>query len=212
MKSINKKYCLNRSEYGTHMILGKCIGRNKKVLDIGCNVGYLKRVSDTTNSFRGVDIDRRLLNKAKEINGYEDVYLSDLNQGIPKIKDKFDVLVFADILEHLIKPEIVLRSFIKRNLKQDGKVLISLPNIAHISIRINLLFGLFNYRESGILDKGHFHLYTRKTACEMMDKANLSVKDVYYSSNRFGLFLDKFNLFGNLLGYNLILVCQKQKS
>ena len=212
MKGINKRYCLNRSEYGTHMILGKCIGRNNKVLDIGCNVGYLKRVSDATNSFWGVDLNRNLLKTAKEINGYRGVYLSDLNQNIPKIKNKFDVLVFADILEHLINPEIVLRSFIKRNLKEDGKVLISLPNIANISIRIKLLFGSFNYSENGILDRGHFHLYTEKTACEMVVNANLSINRIYYSSNKMGWFLDRFGFFGNLLGYNLILVCQKQKS
>lgn len=80
---------------------------------------------------------------------------------------KFDYIVFADVLEHLYNPEDVLMR-VREFLKEDGKILISIPNIAHNSIVINLLKNEFNYHETGLLDTTHLRFYTKKTFDELI--------------------------------------------
>jgi len=127
-----------------------------------------------------------------------------------KINQKFDVIIFADILEHLMFSEKVLNFFVTNYLKSNGKVIISLPNVANFTIRIGLLFGNFGYTESGILDKTHLYLYTLKTARKLVSEVGLSIVKEKFSSNHFGYFIKIFPFLGTLLGYNLIFVCQKK--
>src|SRR5690242_10330690 len=76
--------------------------------------------------------------------------------------ERFDVLLFADVLEHMRDPAAVLartRPF----LRDDGLVVASLPNVAHISVRLSLLAGQFRYRRWGLLDETHLRFFTRAT-------------------------------------------------
>jgi len=76
--------------------------------------------------------------------------------------DRFDYIMFADVLEHLQNPADVLRR-IKPFLKEDGYIITSIPNIGHTSIIIGLRNGIFDYREKGLLDNTHIHFMTRKS-------------------------------------------------
>ena len=84
---------------------------------------------------------------------------------------KFDYIIFADVLEHLYYPEKVLEDA-REFLKKDGSILISIPNIAHNSIIINLLKNEFNYGPIGLLDNTHIRFYTKKTFDELIHKIN----------------------------------------
>ena len=153
------EYNLNTAKYGTHKLIADEIGKNMTILDIGCNKGYLKILTDESNIFWGIDFFLNNLKAAKN-KGYKRVYRMDLNNFEQfRSKRKFDTLIFADILEHLVYPEKVLTFFVSNYLEDRGKVIISLPNIANISVRLNLLLGRFNYTIDGILDKTHLHLY-----------------------------------------------------
>jgi len=204
-------YLLNLNKYGTHKIIGRYIKNEDTVLDIGCNQGYLKKICGANNQFWGIDFDNEALELAKKVNKYVKVYKCDLNNRLVKVNQKFDVLVFGDVLEHLIDPDRVLKYFVENNLKKDGIVVISLPNVANITVRLRLLLGIFDYSDCGILDRSHLHLYTTKTAIEFINKANLELLSIRYSSNKFGWVIDKLNFLGSLLGYNIILVCKKRK-
>ena len=70
----------------------------------------------------------------------------------------FDRIILADVLEHLVDPMEVLRKLSKL-LKNDGKFLIDIPNIAHSSIKYNLLKNNFNYTPMGLLDKTHIQIF-----------------------------------------------------
>ena len=70
-------------------------------------------------------------------------------------------MVFGDVLEHLRDPLAVLMEFTE-SLKDDGVVIISLPNIANIYVRLNLLIGRFDYQDRGILDRTHIRFFTRE--------------------------------------------------
>jgi len=204
-----KQYKFNDAPFGTHNLIAKEIGSEKDVLDVGCNKGYLKQISEK-NNFYGIDFDENDLCHAKEI-GYIEVYKIDLNNYKEFYSDnKFDVIIFGDVLEHLMYPSAVLKYFIENYLKDGGRVIISLPNVANFSIRFNLLLGNFNYTDSGILDKTHFHLYTVKTAIELIGSAGLKIIKKKFSSNNFGFIIRKFSFLGSLLGFNLIFVCQKK--
>lgn len=182
-----EKYRFNDAKYGTHNIIANQIGSNKLVLDIGCNKGYLNKLSDSSNSFYGIDYSKNDLLVAKNEEGYVEVFEQDLNDHNTFVcNKKFDVIVFSDILEHLLVPDEVLMFFVDNYLKKDGKVIISLPNVANFMIRLGLLFGEFNYTENGILDKTHLHLYTTRSARLLVQKCELSIVEKCFSSNKFG--------------------------
>lgn len=95
-------------------------------------------------------------------------------------KQKFDVILASAILEHLKQPQIIFQQ-LKKNLKKSGIIIITLPNIAHWSIRLNLLFGNFNYTKAGILDKTHLKFFTIKTALNFLKKdCSLKIEAVDY--------------------------------
>ena len=71
-----EEYSLNPAEYGTHKLVASEIGIKKRVLDVGCNKGYLKQLAPY-NSFYGIDINGDDLKRAKE-SGYKKVYQLDL--------------------------------------------------------------------------------------------------------------------------------------
>ena len=72
-----------------------------------------------------------------------------------------------DVMEHLRVPEKLLRDC-RALLKPNGHLIVSLPNVANITVRLMLLFGRFNYTERGILDKTHLRFFTRKTARRLL--------------------------------------------
>ncbi len=203
------KYLVNTAQYGTHRLIASEIGKGYLVLDLGCNKGYLKQFAPG-NFFFGIDYNKKDLQEAKK-NGYQKVYQLDLNDYKAfKVKEKFDVLIFADILEHLLFPDKVLRFFVDHYLQKGGKIIISLPNVAHITVRSRLLRGSFVYSESGILDRTHLHLYTLQTAGELITLSGLNIIQRKFSSNRLGRLIQHFPFLGTLLGFNLIFICRKK--
>ena len=86
----------------------------------------------------------------------------------------FDVILYGDVLEHLKNPSEAIKKF-SRYLKKDGYIVVSTPNIANWRIRVNLLFGKFDYQESGILDKTHLRFYTKKTLKKMIKKSDFKI-------------------------------------
>lgn len=206
---MSNNYLLNTAKHGTHNIIANVLKENQLVLDVGCNDGYLKKLSNK-NTFVGIDIFEDNIRNAKDA-GYKDAFKIDLN-GYEKFSypEKFDAIVFADVLEHLNDPKAVLAFFVNNYLKENGTTIISLPNVAHFSTRLNLLFGKFDYTESGILDKTHFHLYTLKTARELVTSCGLKILAEKFSSNRFGKLIELFPILATLFGFNIILVCTKK--
>jgi len=90
----------------------------------------------------------------------------------------YDAVVCADVLEHLPDPLTVLKQLVKA-AKPGATFFISVPNIAHFSIRLMLLFGYFPKMERGILDRTHLQFLTRDTAAALLESAGLSIENVY---------------------------------
>lgn len=159
----SSKYIFKHNKYSIHNRIINNVSIYKKngtALDAGCGAGFLaKHIKDAGYSVTGVDMYDSVEARA----ACDRFYIYDLNSGFGIKKDeKFDLIVFADILEHLYNPENTLIQC-RKHLKQNGKIIASTGNIAHLYIRLCLLFGLFNYAERGILDRTHLHLFTIKT-------------------------------------------------
>ncbi|MEG6567633.1 methyltransferase domain-containing protein [Thermoanaerobacterium saccharolyticum] len=165
----------------------KAILENSVVLDVGCSYGYLGEwlIKNKNCQVYGIDIDKEAVAYVKERGYYKDVFNLDLDYP-EKTKDEFDrfadlenifdFVICADVLEHLKQPTGALE-FIVSKLKPGGQVLISIPNIAHMDIILNLLEGRFNYSELGILDNTHLRFFTKKSFIEWIKSANEAYKN-----------------------------------
>ena len=111
----------------------------------------------------GIDIDEARAKLAQERLNKVIVANVEKMERDPFPDGYFDIIIFADVLEHLKEPETVLRRF-KKYLKKDGYALISIPNIANWKMRVYLLFGKWHYKDVGLLDKTHLRFFTLKTA------------------------------------------------
>lgn len=85
---------------------------------------------------------------------------------------KFDYIIYADVLEHLRDPEQVVAKS-KILLKNDGSILLSVPNFAHNAILINLVNNDFQYRNIGLLDDTHIHMFTKNSLENMLHDIEL---------------------------------------
>jgi hypothetical protein len=95
-------------------------------------------------------------------------------------EDKFDTITLVDVLEHLQHPMALLER-LKPLLLPEGRILLSVPNIAHASVRLELLNGHFSYEQAGILDATHLKFFTVDTLQEMLVEAGYAVHEIDYT-------------------------------
>jgi 2-polyprenyl-3-methyl-5-hydroxy-6-metoxy-1,4-benzoquinol methylase len=165
-------YTLKRSDTSSHMQIVSAIRPDSQVLDLGCSQGLLARPLQQKNvRLTGVDVgpgDRL----ARELAQYHQRDLEEpLDLPLERI---FDYVVCADVIEHLRRRTQLLRSA-RRYLKQDGRLIISTPNVALWFYRLSLLAGRFEYGPRGVLDETHVHLYTGASFRREVEKAGFQV-------------------------------------
>lgn len=135
------------------------------VLDAGCACGDLARALHERKNCRvwGMEYQAKSVDVCQKSGIFEDVRQQDLNrltaETFPEYAGRFDCIICGDVLEHLSDPDAVLK-ILCSYLKTDGELLVSLPNVAHGSIKANLLLNDFTYTPLGILDRTHLHFYT----------------------------------------------------
>jgi SAM-dependent methyltransferase len=99
---------------------------------------------------------------------FDSGWIADLEQvaALPRAR----VILLADILEHLKDPQAFLR-LCREALEPDGRIFVSVPNVANITVRAALLLGRWDYTDKGILDRTHLRFYTRRTILEELRAA-----------------------------------------
>jgi 2-polyprenyl-3-methyl-5-hydroxy-6-metoxy-1,4-benzoquinol methylase len=148
------------------------VGSGQRVLDVGCGGGFLAMHLSRKGAIV-TGIERNAEAAALARSHCARVIEGDIAAGDPLEPDeRFDVIVCADVLEHVAAPDRVLGR-LARHLGIDGCFLISLPNIAHYKIRLRLLAGRFDYEDAGILDRTHLRFFTRSTALAMIEARGL---------------------------------------
>lgn len=148
----------------TQLKIVELVGKNKEILEIGPATGYMtKKFIQNGCVVDIVEIDKDAAAKIKLL-ARKIIRDSIENPTVfKKLNKSYDFIIMADVLEHLIYPEQVLKRLLKIATPQT-KLLISLPNIASWPMRKQLFFkGDFEYQESGILDRTHLHFYSVNT-------------------------------------------------
>ncbi len=85
--------------------------------------------------------------------------------------------MLGDILEHLPDPDTVLKRLVECQ-PSNALFIISVPNIANLWVRLNLLMGKFDYTDRGILDRTHLHFFTRRTLVNMIQNSGLEILSI----------------------------------
>jgi len=149
----------------------------KTVLDVGCSAGQLGRLlrEEKGCTVYGVDISLEAVRSAALVLHAAEV-MDVEKDPLPFAGRRFEVILFVDVLEHLFNPEEVLKKF-QNYLTPDGVMVISIPNVANVSIRLRLLMGRWEYTASGILDEGHVRFYTLKTMRALFHACGLEIKE-----------------------------------
>jgi len=152
---------------------------SRVVLDVGCGAGLLGAQLKADNPERvvyGIEPESEAAARART--ALDGVLESTAEAPWPDDWRRPDCLVFADVLEHMTDPWSTLRNLCAR-LPSGADVVLSVPNAAHYSVVGPLvLYGRWEYRDQGILDRTHLRFFTRKTAFELVSGAGLHVKRV----------------------------------
>jgi SAM-dependent methyltransferase len=101
----------------------------------------------------------------------------DLLEELPWTDTRYDTILCMDILEHLRDPWRALR-VLREGLTPDGRMIVTLPNVANWWIRFRLLRGRWNYDDIGIMDRTHLRFFTVRTARELLASAGLSISEM----------------------------------
>src|SRR4051794_5460373 len=144
-----------------------------RILDLGCADGRLgERLRAQGHTVVGVDLEKDDLVGER----LDDFFEADLDHGIPKeVGDGYDLILAADVLEHVRKPESLLREM--RGLLNDhGTVIASVPNFGHWYPRLRVVSGRFGYDRRGILDDGHVRFFTRHSFEAMVKSAGYATR------------------------------------
>ena len=164
----------------SHAFSLQLIGRNRRVLELGPAAGHFtKALVDAGCRVVGVEVDP---DAAERVSGFaERVVVGDLSD--PAVvssaidDERFDVVVGGDVLEHLPDPLRTLRAC-RGALKPGGYVVLSVPNVAHADVKLQLLAGRFPYRDTGLLDRTHLHFFTLESIEDMLRDAGLLLIDL----------------------------------
>jgi SAM-dependent methyltransferase len=153
-----------------------------RVLDVGCGDGSLGVFLKSKLNVEIVGItfsEKEALIARTKINT---VIVGDLNSIDLKDYGKFDCVICSHVLEHVYDPVLLLKK-IKKQLTDNGILIIALPNILFWKQRIKLLRGSFKYTDGGLMDRTHFRFFDWETAQEMIQSGGFTIeKGVAYGA------------------------------
>ena len=176
-------YTFKDFEGSSHRILIRLIRRYAKrggsLLDLGAAGGELGAA--VREHFRRTFGFEYQVDCLCDLRGrFDQALITDL-ETVKRLPRGVDAIVLADVLEHLRDAPAILK-LVRGSLARDGILFVSVPNIANITVRLGLLFGVFEYRERGILDNTHLRFYTMRTIRREIENAGFRVVAVRGSS------------------------------
>jgi 2-polyprenyl-3-methyl-5-hydroxy-6-metoxy-1,4-benzoquinol methylase len=161
----------------------RMVGENKRVLELGAGPGSITRLLGSHNNCRvtAIEIDKEAIKKLSLF--CERVYSCDLNDqswNMALSEDgKFEVVVAADVLEHLRDPWNALRN-IREFLDKDGYVVVSLPHIGHNAVIACLLQEDWEYHDWGLLDKTHIRYFGIQNIQRLFNDAGFKIVEAEF--------------------------------
>lgn len=144
------------------------------VLDVGCGAGALSAALKRRGASHtvGIEFDPVAAAAAREI--LDQVIQGDITtMPLPFSAGEFDVLIFADVLEHLANPDAVLTRCLPY-LAPDGQVVISVPNMRFYLVLLRLVLDRWAYTASGVRDRTHLRIFTRHSLGALLRRHQLA--------------------------------------
>ena len=171
-------YQLKADRYSSHAVILSRLGqgRGRRALDVGAADGFLAELL-TRQGWLVSALERDPSQAAKARGRCHEVIVADLDQAAPQLHGTFDAIVYGDVLEHLNDPLSVLVA-LNRTLGADGRVIVSVPNVAHLWVRLSLLLGRWEYADRGILDRTHLRFFTVRSFGTLLHDAGLGVDEM----------------------------------
>lgn len=161
-----------------HSAALRLTGSGHRVLEVGCSVGHVtEHLVAAGNTVVGVEIDRQAAEAA--LAWASNVHVVDLDvQPLSQIESgRFDVIMLGDVIEHLRDPLTTLRDLLTL-LDDDGRLIVSVPNVSHIDIRLMLLEGNWEYQLDGLLDDTHLRWFTNKSLRRLLARLGFTAQRV----------------------------------
>jgi 2-polyprenyl-3-methyl-5-hydroxy-6-metoxy-1,4-benzoquinol methylase len=157
----------------------KMVGHGKRVLEVGPGSGHVtNQLMQRGCTVTCIEKDKAMAEMAKKFCAH--MFVGDIESDAIEHEfstAQFDVVTFGDVLEHLRDPAEVLLK-VKPLIAPAGYLVASIPNVAHRSLRLSLLFGEFDYGDMGLLDRTHLRFFTIRTIEKMMREAGFRIVDV----------------------------------
>ena len=147
----------------------------KRIVDVGCGTGAtLKWLRERYPQAHTIALEGNPDTKEELRRNASESHIIDLAGEIPDLGEP-DLMLFLDVLEHLPDPAAVLRRLTSQ-LAQNGIIIVSLPNVAHLSVSLPLLLrGEFTYRDAGILDRTHLRFFIQESSTGLLNDAGFVV-------------------------------------
>lgn len=221
-------YTFKDFEGSSHRILLDLVrrfgGRGGTLLDLGAAGGELgASLREQFDRVIGFEYNVDCISTLRK--HFDIATIADLEK-VRRLPANNRVIVAADVLEHLRDAPALLR-LIAEALEDGGRLFVSVPNIANITVRLGLLFGIFEYRDRGILDNTHLRFYTMRTIRREVESAGFRILAVRGSSVPIRLIVGRFTpepllrigeriltvltrLWRSLFAYQIVIVAERR--
>jgi SAM-dependent methyltransferase len=173
MPSSSERYALKTAPGSSHRILASWLQElapGARVFEVGPGPALVQRASGRTD-LRWFAIERDLGVASALRGGKLVAWIGDVLEA-QRFPGDLDAIVLGDVLEHLAAPACLLRALLP-SLRRDGRVLISVPNVAHWWLRLSLLVGRFEYKDRGLLDRDHLRFFTARSLNQLLTSNGL---------------------------------------
>ena len=171
--AFNEHWDFGFSQARVELVRAMDINIGTDILDIGCaNGSTIKFIKDNNKgaNLYGVEPDKGLAKEAKQ---FAKIYNCSVERFLKRNRRKYDIIIMADVIEHLLDPWTVVRDMGKL-LKTGGYIIASIPNVLNCTVIINLFkYGTFGYHSCDIVNKEHIRFFSSIDMIELFRIAGL---------------------------------------
>jgi 2-polyprenyl-3-methyl-5-hydroxy-6-metoxy-1,4-benzoquinol methylase len=150
----------------------------RRLLDVGCADGKFGESLKKTREIEvwGVEPTKSAAAKARAKLDRVVEGVFDVQTALPA--GRFDCIVFNDVLEHMLAPELALR-YARDLLAPGGVVVASIPNIRSFPTVWQLIFhARWEYQDAGVLDRTHLRFFTKSSIAGMFEREGFAMETV----------------------------------
>lgn len=202
------RYEVKRSPYSSHSQIKRILGRGhgRRLLDVGCADGEFS-LQLAEQGWQVTGIEPFEADAAMATSRGIAVVRGTVEDSLPRLEETFDAVLLGDVLEHLADPWKQLQR-VSHVCTPNTDVVVSIPNVAHLSVRAQIARGRFIYTEKGILDRTHLRFFTRDSAIELIEQSGFRIREMWFTPAPIELVLPRLSTsqWGRLLlGFNAML-------